>query len=83
MSKNTPELQYANPALTDKQIEIITDVMNATIHECVFVVANLDAGSIEDAQNALIQIRMNAETQLERLEKILKRGAALLAKEGA
>ena len=48
-----------SPFLTTRQIEIVEDVMNATIRECVMVTELLDSGDIQSAMEALQQIRCN------------------------
>lgn len=55
------------------QLARIEDIMNATIREAVFVTEFLDSGDTMSAMDSLIQIRMNAEATLEKIEKHLGR----------
>lgn len=56
---------------SDKSLEIIEDTMNATLRECVAVGQFLEQGAVEDAANALQQIRINAAVTQERVEREL------------
>lgn len=54
---------------TSEELEPIETTMNATIRECVFVTEFLDSGSAEDALEALLQIKLNAEQVIEKIER--------------
>lgn len=55
------------------QLARIEDIMNATVREAVFVTEHLDSGDTTAAIDSLIQIHMNAEATLEKIEKHLGR----------
>lgn len=69
--------------ITARQIEIVEDVMNATIRECVMVTELLDSGDIQSAMEALRQIHINAETQMVRIDELVQRAEKKLKKEAA
>lgn len=66
-------LLVAPGTFTSAQLARIEDVMNATIREAVFVTELLDSGDARSALDSLIQIRMNADATLEKIEKHLGR----------
>lgn len=55
------------------QLARIEDIMNATVREAVFVTEHLDSGDTQAAMDSLIQIKFNADSTLEKIEKHLGR----------